>query len=335
MCNLSFDASVSIFLREILVGSIISPEAPPILKVENIFKMNISRALCVFFVCFWCSTLISSDQLEPNYFAVNQELIAVGSNHYQNYLEIALVAASSGKNIFKMSDSLSEDCQRTAKVMMILLAKPSTWAKTKAIQFMSMTVTVSSSIQIERNPVEVLCKNINEMMNESQSDFPNFEQLKKNVTLSNDTKNYFLEIQADQSVVKLLTEWVRKVNDTEILRYMTVRHFHNLENAELDQSDRQFAGVVRAIHQLSQRDTFKSTVDRIFNQTLDDYIKDILVKNTNNNETTVASIYTFSFTKKVNDYFSKNAVVKEAYEKIKKGSSDNVNNINKVQKSNS
>lgn len=274
-------------------------------------------------------TLTSSAPSETVVQRLNREMLESSSTGaYQNYLTgVALSAATTGRNVFKMSESLSEDCVRTAKVTMDLLVKPSTWLETKSVLTTSAAKTIEDvkSGKKSVNPTELICQHLNEEFKKKISEFPAFEDLKKNIDLPKPTKNYILEVQPEQNIKQLLTQ----VEDLEFVKLAAILHFQGYENLGISKRYAELASIGKAIHQLSEQEKSKATVDNVFHQVLEDYIKDLRTKNENIYAKMMSDAVSPSLATKVDEYFRNDAALKEEYEKIKKEAIDHVNKIAK------
>ncbi|KAK7604780.1 hypothetical protein V9T40_005966 [Parthenolecanium corni] len=283
--------------------------------------MNILPRCFVLIVCFVYYRLTSSQSLEPDPIEKLHQVLLDSSDirAYKTFLKYSIPEASSGKNLFKMTDSLGEDCIRTAKVIVQSYIKPSINARTVIVMFQSyiraLNEKANSSFQ---KKVNATCEYLNEEVKKYPSVYPNFQELKSKVELPKPVKNYINEIPFVQNITK---DWLFNIkvalenaDDRETIKYEIVKQFHRYKTRPSDENGLDFRGTARAVTQLSQNATLKSTVDSTFVEALEDYIEELFQPNTDR----YVAIYTPEFVKKVDQYFLKNSVLKDEYKIIKK-----------------
>lgn len=269
----------------------------------------------VLFVCFIHFGLTLSKPLEPTLNEkLNQALLELSDDGYRGFLFYSIPAASTGKNLFKMPDSLSEDCIRTTRAIMQSLIKLSISRKAMYVMYQSSTKAAKDkSNRLFQKQVKTTCENINKEVKKWPSYFHNFEELKRNVELPKPAKNYIYEVPSHQNVF----DWIKNANmnydDPEMVKFEIVIDFITLQpSAALDKNDFDLINT-RAIEQLSKSANYRSTVDDVFAKALRDFNKDIFIQNGGFNES-----HSSTFVKKVDQYFLKNFLLKEEYKEIKK-----------------
>lgn len=279
--------------------------------------MNFSRVLFTYFICFLCFlyiTLMAFHLVNPT-----RNRTEVPDQYY--LIGVSLVAASSGKHVFKMAESLSEDCVRTANVTVKLFEKPSTYQKVLPVLFGSVHKAMKDikSTTTLQEPVELVCKYLNERFKMSRFDFPTFERMKKNVQPPNPAKDYYLETPVEQSLLNrmLFLKLAHKFDDPEFLKYLSVVRFREIK-PYFQSPWMARSSTAEAVHQLSQREAFKSTVDSIFEQALDDYIEDLSTRGDYSYRHKIYDTLTTSFSSKVDEYCQQNSVIEKEYQKILK-----------------
>lgn len=268
--------------------------------------------------CSLCFTLIScKPQSElTDVQRVNKELL--DQDRLQN-MTFALIAASTGKHLFEMPESVSDDCVRTAKVALDLFTKPSTFK-------ISRELTLTSIRRIIQDPqlknsshyaIEVLCKVMNEE-SKNATYFPNLELLKKNVECPKPAKSYYIKIQPGQSVGDMMINSISQFDDPAFFKVYCA---NNLLIGDMAFGlDAESVTVSKTIVKLAEREAFKLTVDRAFEQFLDEYVKEVSSKNS-----TMLPMITrqhYPDIKKMDAYFLNNSVLQEEYKKIKKEITD-------------
>lgn len=289
--------------------------------------MYFLRFLLTIFVCCWCSILISSTPLQSSDVQkINDELL---DKNDTEILFAMLVAASTGKNLFKMPASLNEDCIRTATATKNLFSKPSMFRNIIPVVDNSMAKVLEDP-QLKNtssNLMEPLCGFLNEeVKNNNVSELFNFEEIKKNVKLPKPAKDYYIEIQAEKSIREMLTDSADQMNDPEFLKFFTTMLLAISLQPQVKVEDAEFVGISKAILQLSEQEAFKSTIDSAFDKILEDYIKGLFSQNIDVAKK-FADIEQNSFLKKLDTDFLENSTVKVEYEKIKKETTDQVGKL--------
>ncbi|KAK7604777.1 hypothetical protein V9T40_005963 [Parthenolecanium corni] len=276
--------------------------------------MNILPVLPTLVVCFAYSSLTSSKPLEPSYDKkLNQGLLEVNETLYGGYLLYSIAAASSGKNYFQMSENVSEDCIRTAKVIMQSLVKPSTLDTTAYIMNQSVNKAAKNKLTSTfHNQVNTVCKHLNEEAKRRQSTFPYFEAQKTLVELPRPAKNFIFEIPSNQSFKDFGNNGEMIFDDPEIIKFAVIIQLLKFRNIESDKDQREFIGIAKAIHELSHRASYEYAADSVFMKALEDYIKDFPTQDTDENK--AAAIRSSAFAKKVDQYFLNNVILKEEYQ---------------------
>lgn len=273
--------------------------------------MFTATVLSISLVCFVFGGLTSSKPLEATSGISaqewNKQMLNLKYNTWAGYIMVSLAAASSGKDMFEQPEPLTEDCVRTARVTMNFLSKPSTFIETrKLVAGCLPTQTISE----KENPTKILCKNINEKMKQNAM-FPDFEQLKTKVELPQPIQKYCFKIPQQTTAAQFVqNEFAHYDYDQEIIKLDILVKFFSVKY--LKQKD----------NILELPDKIKPTMDSVFGQSLDEYIK-VLIKSGEPKGTK----YTYGlddfkdFAMKVDENFSKNPVLKEDYKKLKESKS--------------
>lgn len=217
-----------------------------------------------------------------------------------------------------MAESLSEDCVRTAKVTIKLFKQPSTYEKLSPLLFGSVTKAIKDMKRsmTYREPVELVCENLNELFEINKSDFPNFELMKKNVQLPKPVREYYLKTPVEQSQLNRMQflELADEFEDAEFLKYMSVVRFQQIKPYSRSPWIARSL-LAEAVHQLSYSEAFKTQVDRVFEKALVDYIEDLFTRNSSFAQK-MQNTLTTAFSRKVDEYFQKNSALQEEYHKI-------------------
>lgn len=237
-----------------------------------------------------------------------------------------LVAASAGKHYFQMPESLSEDCIRTAAVTINLSERPSSSNKTALLVADATTKFMDDipSHNLSQHPMELYCELLNERFEKKVSDFPDFQELKKNVTLPKPAKNYYIQTKVDESTGEIHSVSFKNETDDDPIFMKFYRSARILGMSWYFRVDVEYVAITQAIAQLSDREAFKSAVDNAYNQILDDYIRDIFAPNVDPAERKIRFNH-YPELKRMDEYFLKNSTMKEEYEKIKKHTIDLLN----------
>ncbi|KAK7604779.1 hypothetical protein V9T40_005965 [Parthenolecanium corni] len=293
--------------------------------------MNILQFLPTLIVCFAYLGQTLTKPLEPSSDKkLKQELLELEETTHKNLLVYSIVAASSGKNLFQMSENVSEDCIRTAKVIMQSHFKPSTMDITLLFMSQSIEKAVKNKLNSTfHDQVNMVCKNFNEQAKKWQSTFPNFEEQKTIVEIPKPAENYIFKIPSNQSFKDWLNGNQTIFADPELVKVAVIVRFLKFRNIESDKDQREFIGIAKAIHELSQRASCEYAADSVFMKALEDYIKDFPPQTTDENK--IAAIQGSAFAKKVDQYFLNNVILKEEYQKIKQKAMDEVLEKHNVQ----
>lgn len=245
------------------------------------------------------------------------------SPSYEPVFQVALIAASTGRHLFEMPQGISEDCVRTAKVAFKLAGQPSLFEKSKSLVPDSMkTVQDSQSKKpSDQYAVELLCKSLNDQFKKNVADFPDVEQLKKNVELPKPAKNYYISIQPGVSVVEMMQRNMNALDDPAFVEVIAAEAFLNADT-KVARVGVELAATSKAIKELAQREAFKSTVDSAFEELVDGYVKELYSQNIDMMKKFDYDCY--PYLKKMDAYFLQNSVLKEEYQKIKKDIIDKI-----------
>lgn len=278
--------------------------------------MYFSRCFPFFFVCFLCFTQTSSrsnvDSIETK--RVNDEL-----KHPANtpILQIALIAASTGRHLYRMPKSISEDCIRTAEVTFKLAAQPSLFDKSKSLIPDSIKAVQKSQAEKPESDyaIELLCEKLNEQFRKNVATFPDVEQLKKRVELPKPPKNYYVEIQPSETVFESMVNHMNDFVDPAFVKVISAEAFLDADT-KIPRIGVELAATSKTIRELAKQKAFKSIVDDAFEQLLTDYVKELYSQKTDMKTKFDNDCY--PYLKKMDAYFLQNTVLKEEYAKIKK-----------------
>lgn len=278
------------------------------------------RALVV--CSFLCFSLISSKSLTSiSEKKLNEDLRQLDDSLYRGFLFHAIAAASSGKNFFKTSQTLSEDCIKTARVTMQLFEKPSTMLNSGFV----LTEGVNEVVKYKANRtfddlVNMLCENLNEQAEQNPFGLLCFEERKIAVQVPKPAKNYFVEIPSDQNVL----EWAMNVSmpfdDPEVFKFgiiMQVLNFSAMDTVDKDLQEPY--AIAQAIEKMSHG-LIKSPVDKVFTAALDEFVKNLFSQGVDKVNSKSISTHLIEFMKEVDQDLLRNASLKDDYNKMKRES---------------
>lgn len=233
----------------------------------------------------------------------------------------SIIAASVGKNVYKMNESLSEDCVRTAKVTFDFFLSPSIRNKTKSILLVSSDKAAEDMMSNDTliDPMEWFCKRLNEEFKQNTIDFHNFEELKKNISLPKPEKNYYYELPSGKTVREMMRNQEEKVyfDDKQYFKYWSVYSFYPWDDGYLFESMIPWLSVRLTIDTLTANEKLKTTVDEVFKLALEDYVEDFWAKYGVNHMQMREDMRYHSFSFILDEYFRKNVGVESEYKKIK------------------
>ncbi|KAK7604778.1 hypothetical protein V9T40_005964 [Parthenolecanium corni] len=285
--------------------------------------MNIFPFLPTLVVCFAYLSLTSSKPLEPSSDEnLKQGLLELGEKVYCGFLLYSIAAASSGKNFFQMSENVNEDCVRTSRVIMHSFVKPSTVDTVVYIMNQSVHEAAKNKLNSTfHSQVNTVCQYLNEQAKKRQSTFPSFEEHKTIVEIPKLEKNYIFEMPFNQSIKDWANSTQMKFDDPEIIKFEVIIQLFKFRNLTSAKDQREFIGIAKAIRKLSRTASYMSEVDRIFKETLEDFIKNFSAQNTDEDKNITLSS---AFVQKVDQNFLSNLTLKEEYQKIKQEAIDEV-----------
>lgn len=275
-----------------------------------------------FLLCFVYFSKTASQTLEPNPDdAVNQYLWRMNDGSYKNYLLLALPAASSGKNLFKMRENLSEDTVRTAKAIMSLFVKPSEWTQFETIFIDSVEKTAPARWgKTLPNQVKRLCETVVQQLKTQKVDSATLEKLKKEVELPKPAKNYIWEYQQEGRLDEYSADLSLINGDPQVVKFYIVVSFQPASEEPRIGAFPNRRAAVKALKQMSANNRFKSIVDDVFVKALDNYTNSFIEDLLSHNYTKPP--IPDEFMNKVDEDFLKNSQLEAEYKKLKQEAID-------------
>lgn len=266
--------------------------------------------------------LTSCKPLEPiSEEKFNQGLLNVSAKIYEGLLLFSIAAASSGKNFFKTPQGISEDCIRTARVIAQSFEKPSTMNRNAIIMAQGVIeVSKYKTNNTFSGEVNLLCKNLNEQAKKWPLTFPNFEELKKAVDVPKPAKNYILDVPtSDQNVKEWINSTPMPFDEPEFVKFKIMIQLRTIKNmVSGDENERELIGTAKAIDQLAGKSSYTSTVDTVFGNIFNDFIRNLYAQGAETVNEKNIKLYGSAFVKKLDQDFLNNELLKKEYSKMKK-----------------